>query len=119
MAVEVPGREVPTLGDCGFMGSGGGARSGSELSHLFLRFCVSRRHTPAIARETRETVGEVKGNDGMRSGKRRDSHSHSLGDGGKRGLINDDVSVWGKKSKYLGRCRGREAGREQGSERPS
>jgi hypothetical protein len=33
MAVEVPVRETP--GDCGFRGSGGGARSGSELSHLF------------------------------------------------------------------------------------
>jgi hypothetical protein len=34
MAGEVPVRE--TLGDCGLRGSGGGARSGSELSHLFL-----------------------------------------------------------------------------------
>ena len=33
MALEVPARE--TLGDCGLSGSGGGARSGSELSHLF------------------------------------------------------------------------------------
>jgi hypothetical protein len=33
MAVEVPVRETP--GDWGFRGSGGGARSGSELSHLF------------------------------------------------------------------------------------
>lgn len=34
IAVDVPVRETP--GDCGFRGSGGGARSGSELSHLFL-----------------------------------------------------------------------------------
>lgn len=36
MANEVPMREGLTLtpGDCGFNGSGGGARSGSELSHL-------------------------------------------------------------------------------------
>lgn len=41
MADEVLGREA-TLGDDGFMGSGGGARSGSELSHLenpILAFC--------------------------------------------------------------------------------
>jgi hypothetical protein len=34
MAADVPARDVLTLGDCGFKGSGGGARSGSELSHL-------------------------------------------------------------------------------------
>ena len=34
MALEVPTRE--TTGDCGLRGSGGGALSGSELSHLFL-----------------------------------------------------------------------------------
>lgn len=39
IALEVPAREV-NLGDCGFKGSGGGHRSGSELSHLFE---VSRR----------------------------------------------------------------------------
>lgn len=33
MALDVLGREA-TLGDDGFIGSGGGARSGSELSHL-------------------------------------------------------------------------------------
>ena len=33
MALDVPVRETP--GDWGFRGSGGGARSGSELSHLF------------------------------------------------------------------------------------
>jgi hypothetical protein len=33
MALEVFGREA-MLGEDGFMGSGGGARSGSELSHL-------------------------------------------------------------------------------------
>ena len=33
MAVEVLGREV-AAGEDGFMGRGGGARSGSELSHL-------------------------------------------------------------------------------------
>jgi hypothetical protein len=34
MALEVPVRETP--GDCGLRGKGGGALSGSELSHLFL-----------------------------------------------------------------------------------
>lgn len=34
MALDVPVRETP--GDCGFRGSGGGARSGSELSHLLI-----------------------------------------------------------------------------------
>lgn len=34
MADDVPAREVAVTGDCGFKGSGGGARSGSELSHL-------------------------------------------------------------------------------------
>lgn len=34
IANDVPLRDVPTLGDCGLRGSGGGARSGSELSHL-------------------------------------------------------------------------------------
>lgn len=34
IAVEVFGREAATLGDDGFKGSGGGALSGSELSHL-------------------------------------------------------------------------------------
>jgi hypothetical protein len=38
MALEVPARE--DRGDPGFRGSGGGQRSGSELSHLFP---VSRR----------------------------------------------------------------------------
>ena len=33
MAVDVLGRDV-TIGEDGFIGSGGGARSGSELSHL-------------------------------------------------------------------------------------
>jgi hypothetical protein len=33
MALEVFGREA-TLGEEGFIGNGGGARSGSELSHL-------------------------------------------------------------------------------------
>jgi hypothetical protein len=33
MAVEVLGLEV-TIGEDGFIGNGGGARSGSELSHL-------------------------------------------------------------------------------------
>jgi hypothetical protein len=33
MALEVLGRDV-MLGEDGFIGSGGGARSGSELSHL-------------------------------------------------------------------------------------
>lgn len=33
MALDVLGREA-TTGDDGFMGNGGGARSGSELSHL-------------------------------------------------------------------------------------
>lgn len=37
MALDVPGRDVEgVIGDCGFNGSGGGARSGSELSHLLL-----------------------------------------------------------------------------------
>lgn len=36
MAALVPVREVDATGDCGFRGNGGGARSGSELSHLFL-----------------------------------------------------------------------------------
>lgn len=40
MALDVPAREVDVLGDCGFKGRGGGARSGSELSHLFC-FLVS------------------------------------------------------------------------------
>lgn len=35
MALDVPARDV-RLGDCGFRGSGGGARSGSELSHLMV-----------------------------------------------------------------------------------
>lgn len=35
IALEVPAREVK-VGDCGGNGSGGGARSGSELSHLDL-----------------------------------------------------------------------------------
>lgn len=34
MADEVPAREVAVTGDCGFKGNGGGARSGSELSHM-------------------------------------------------------------------------------------
>jgi hypothetical protein len=34
MAAEVPVRDGPTPGDCGFNGRGGGALSGSELSHL-------------------------------------------------------------------------------------
>jgi len=33
MAILVPARDEK-LGDCGFKGNGGGARSGSELSHL-------------------------------------------------------------------------------------
>jgi hypothetical protein len=37
MALDVLGREAATLGEAGFMGSGGGARSGSELSHLELQ----------------------------------------------------------------------------------
>lgn len=41
MALDVPVRE--TLGDWGFRGSGGGARSGSELSHL--RFISVRQRT--------------------------------------------------------------------------
>jgi hypothetical protein len=48
MANEVPLRDVPTLGDCGFKGSGGGARSGSELSHLLL--LVSRRNSDRARR---------------------------------------------------------------------
>jgi len=40
MALDVFGRDV-TMGDDGFMGNGGGARSGSELSHLRLSVCVS------------------------------------------------------------------------------
>lgn len=36
IALEVPDLEVAILGDWGFSGSGGGARSGSELSHLVL-----------------------------------------------------------------------------------
>lgn len=36
MADEEPARDVGATGDCGFNGSGGGARSGSELSHLVL-----------------------------------------------------------------------------------
>jgi hypothetical protein len=39
MALEVLGREAAMLGEDGFMGNGGGARSGSELSHL--KFTVS------------------------------------------------------------------------------
>lgn len=35
IALEVPARDVK-LGDWGFSGRGGGARSGSELSHLLL-----------------------------------------------------------------------------------
>lgn len=34
MALDVFGRDV-TMGEDGFIGKGGGARSGSELSHLF------------------------------------------------------------------------------------
>src|SRR3569833_927562 len=49
MAVEVPDLEVPTLGDWGCKGSGGGARSGSELSHLFL---LSRRQRNAMRHRT-------------------------------------------------------------------
>lgn len=39
MAADVPFLEVVT-GDCGFKGKGGGALSGSELSHLVF---ISRR----------------------------------------------------------------------------
>lgn len=42
MALDVLGREAATLGEVGFMGNGGGARSGSELSHLELR--ISMHH---------------------------------------------------------------------------
>lgn len=42
----MPALDVPILGDCGFRGSGGGALSGSELSHLC--FLVSRRHREAM-----------------------------------------------------------------------
>ena len=42
MADEVPAREVAVTGDCGFKGNGGGARSGSELSHLMA--VLSLRH---------------------------------------------------------------------------
>lgn len=45
MAADVPALEV-TLGDCGLSGSGGGALSGSELSHLVL---LSFRHREGIA----------------------------------------------------------------------
>ena len=34
IAVEVLGRDEETIGEEGFIGKGGGARSGSELSHL-------------------------------------------------------------------------------------
>jgi hypothetical protein len=34
IALEVFGREAATVGDDGLSGSGGGALSGSELSHL-------------------------------------------------------------------------------------
>ena len=34
IALDVFGRDVLVKGDEGFIGSGGGARSGSELSHL-------------------------------------------------------------------------------------
>jgi hypothetical protein len=45
MAADVPARDA-TLGDCGFKGRGGGARSGSELSHLDLE--VSRRQRAIV-----------------------------------------------------------------------
>lgn len=45
MAEDVPAREVAVTGDCGFKGNGGGARSGSELSHLLL---LSLRQRPGI-----------------------------------------------------------------------
>jgi hypothetical protein len=34
IALEVLGLEAATMGEDGFIGNGGGARSGSELSHL-------------------------------------------------------------------------------------
>lgn len=45
IADEVPAREVGVEGNCGFKGSGGGARSGSELSHLVL---LSLRQRPGM-----------------------------------------------------------------------
>ena len=46
MADEVPAREVAVTGDCGFKGNGGGARSGSELSHLTT--VLSLRHNDGM-----------------------------------------------------------------------
>lgn len=43
IALDVPVLETP--GDCGLSGSGGGARSGSELSHLFF---ISVRQSTGI-----------------------------------------------------------------------
>lgn len=47
MLDDVPAREVEATGDCGLSGSGGGARSGSELSHLL--FLVSLRKRADMA----------------------------------------------------------------------
>lgn len=51
IAVDVPGRVVK-LGEPGFNGSGGGARSGSELSHLV-------NHVSGIVRRNGVDVGET------------------------------------------------------------
>jgi hypothetical protein len=55
IAVEVPGRVV-MLGEPGFSGSGGGARSGSELSHLANHVSGIVRDGVDAAKRSKENV---------------------------------------------------------------
>lgn len=64
MAAEVPAREVAATGDWGFSGSGGGARSGSELSHLLLfsfRQRVDMASTSCLREQSDEREREEEG----------------------------------------------------------
>lgn len=68
IAAEVPAREA-AAGDCGLRGSGGGARSGSDESHLLFSSVLTRRlnlrHKPdriATASNTGRLAG---GGDGV------------------------------------------------------
>jgi hypothetical protein len=56
MAADVPARVVTGDDGFGFKGSGGGARSGSELSHLSAR----KRVVSGIGREGRRAASEPK-----------------------------------------------------------
>lgn len=46
IALDVFGLDAATLGEAGFIGRGGGARSGSELSHL--KLLISTHHQSSI-----------------------------------------------------------------------